>query len=149
MNIILIEDDNFKEMMIRKAIFETSPLSELSIARSVAAAVTLLTEQSFDLVILDVSLPSHDKSKSAPSLQMPSGGLEVLYELAFENRAEQVVIVTQYPEIELDDKKSVPIHKARELLIEATGVNIRRVIYFDRSDDAWRRELTEAMNTNG
>jgi DNA-binding response OmpR family regulator len=146
MNIILIEDDNFKENMIKKSIFDLSNENVVSVARSVAGAVKLLTDQSFDLVILDVSLPSHDKSKSAPSLQMPSGGLEVLYELAFEDRKEPVIIVTQYPEIELEDKKSVPIHKARDLLVEATGVDIRRVIYFDRSDDAWRRELLEAIN---
>lgn len=146
MNIIIIEDDNFKETMIKKVIHGLPGDNIVTVARSVAGAVALLSNEIFDLVILDVSLPSHDKSKSAPSLQMPSGGLEVLYELSFEGRQESVIIVTQYPEIEFEDKKSVPVHKSREFLIEVTGVDIRKVIYFDRSDDIWKHELVEAIN---
>lgn len=149
MKILLVEDDKFKENLIVCELYKLPGSHEIVVAKSVASAVGKLSTGSFDLIVLDVSLPSHDRSSAASSLQMPSGGLEILYELAYEERLSPVIIITQYPEIELESKRALPIKSAHKVLADATGAKILDVIHFDKAGEEWKRQLAEALQSDG
>ena len=105
MRVLLVEDDNFKQELVEQLVLQVRPIVEIVVARSVQQAVQLLGSGTFDLIILDMSLPSHEsKAGGSQPISQPSGGIEVLLELSYECRTDRVVILTQYPEIEYDGR---------------------------------------------
>src|SRR4051794_5336923 len=113
MNILLIEDEPAKRELIEQALNAIRPDMIISSGRTVQQAVKLLREDEFDLIVLDMSLPSREsRPGGAQPVSQPTGGVEVLLELHYGERLDRVVIVTQYPDIEFD-KQLYPLAKAR------------------------------------
>lgn len=145
MNILVIEDEPAKRELIEQAIKELRPKAAISSGRSVQQAVKHLREAEFDLIVLDIALPSHEsKPGGAQPMSQPTGGVEVLLELSYEARPDKVIIVTQYPDIEYD-KRLYPLSKARQALAKRLSVNIIDVIYFKARDPAWREQFRKAL----
>jgi CheY-like chemotaxis protein len=145
MNILVIEDEPAKRELIEQAIKELRPDASISSGRSVQQAVKRLREAEFDLIVLDMALPSHEsKAGGAQPMSQPTGGVEVLLELSYEARADKVIIVTQYPDIEFD-KQLYPLSKARQGLSKRLSVNIVDVIYFKARDTIWREQFRKAL----
>ena len=144
--ILLVEDDQFKQELVEVVLKRVCPGRELRVARSVQQAVNLLRSGTYDVVILDIALPSHDsRTGGAQPISQPSGGIEVLLELSYEGRTEKVVIVTQYPEIEFDGR-FYPLAKAQRALSAVLDVNIADVILFSPNDTSWRDQLVRALS---
>jgi DNA-binding response OmpR family regulator len=144
MKILLVEDDHFKQELIEAALKERYPNSSVSLARSVQQAVKLIRSDEYDLIILDIALPSHDsKAGGAQPISQPAGGIEVLLELSYEERSDPVIIVTQYPEIEFNGRLYA-LAKARSALTRLISVNIQDVIFFNAQASAWRDQFRKA-----
>lgn len=145
MEILLIEDDQFKQEEIELAIAATGKAARTQLARSVRQAVFQLRGSAFDRIILDMALPSHEsRLGGAQPVSQPTGGIEILLELAYEGRSDPVVIVTQYPEIEFEGRL-YPLTKARRVLADAIGAPILDVIYFEPQEPSWRTRLEKAL----
>lgn len=143
--ILLVEDDPFKQRPIEAAILDVHPAASVHLARSVQQAVKLLRSNSYDRVILDIALPSHEsRAGGAQPISQPSGGIEVLLELAYDERPDPVIIVTQYPEIEFNNR-FYTIQKARSALTTAIPATIIAVVHFTPQDDSWRSKFKEAL----
>lgn len=142
--ILLVEDDNAKETQIA-AFINSYPIDAcIDVARSVVEAVTLLKSGTFDLIVLDIALPSHSKSRGAPPSQIPSGGLEIIYELSAECRSDPVIVLTQYPAIEYNGC-SFRLAAAGIAIRSESGVNLLSVNYFDRGEQRWKVPMEEAL----
>lgn len=145
MRILLVEDDLFKQEKIEATIREVHDGVSLSVARSVQQAVRRLREAAYDRIVLDMALPSHESRRgSAQPASQPSGGIEVLLELAYDERTDPVVIVTQYDEIEYDGKFH-SLARARRALVDLIGANVVDVVYFDPQSEAWSVQLRKAL----
>ena len=145
MNILVIEDEPAKRELIEQAIKDFRPEAAISSGRSVQQAVRRLRDAEFDLIVLDMALPSHEsKPGGAQPMSQPTGGVEVLLELSYEARGDRVVIITQYPDIEFD-KQLYPLSKARQALSRRLSVNIVDVVYFKPRDSAWREQFRKAL----
>ncbi len=68
---------------------------------------------------------------------MPSGGVEVLLELNRLGRNDAVLIVTQYPEVEIWGEL-VRLPEVISRLSEEVSVNLIGIIHFDQSNTNWR-----------
>ena len=77
-------------------------------------------------------------------MSMSSGGLEVLYELADLERSDPVIIITQYPDIDVEGSL-VKISSAKKRLREYVSANIISVIYFETSSSLWKQNLRDAL----
>ena len=144
MKILLVEDDHFKQELIEAALNERYANASVSLARSVQQAVKLIRSDEYDLIILDIALPSHDsKAGGAQPISQPAGGIEVLLELSYEERSDPVIIVTQYPEIEFNGRLYA-LAKARSALTRLISVNIQDVIFFNAQASAWRDQFRKA-----
>lgn len=145
MNILLVEDEPAKRDLIEAAIRDFSPTAQIAAGHTVQQAVQKLRETTYDLIILDMALPSHEsKPGGAQPMSQPTGGVEILLELAYEGRSDPVVIITQYPDIEFD-KELYPLAKARQGLSKRLNVKISDVIQFRARDTAWREQLRKAF----
>lgn len=133
---LFVEDDPFKLERILEALDDIVECK--SVARSVHAAVERLQENRFDMIFLDIALPSHDNNitDGAP-LSLLSGGLEVLYELEFSSREDIVVILTQYPEIEFDGEL-LDLDAIHEKLSSLLNVHISKIIHYEADDEQWK-----------
>jgi CheY-like chemotaxis protein len=143
--ILLVEDDGFKEEPLSAAIRAAKPNCLLDVGRTVQQAVELVRGQCYDLIILDMSLPSHEiRPGGAQPISQPSGGLEVLLELSYDQRSDKVVIVTQYPEIEFEGRMYAlaAFPKAVRRLLD---VNLAAVISFSLRNDQWRNRFMEVV----
>lgn len=143
--VLLVEDDAFKQKELEQALLGWMRGAEIRVARSVRHALSLLGERAYDLIVLDMALPSHEtRPAAAQPMSQPSGGLELLLELAYEGRRDPVIIVTQYPEIEFDGRLYALVQFARAFARKASA-NLRAAVYFNVLDGGWRTELRKHL----
>jgi len=143
--ILLIEDDGFKEEAVVGLLLGHIPFDEITCERSVQTAVVKLCEGPFDLIILDIALPSHDRTRGVGNpTSMPSGGIEVLLELNRLRRRDPILILTQYPEVEIwGELIKLPNVIAR--LNDEIEVNIVGLVYFDPTNPEWRERILTSI----
>ena len=60
MQILLVEDDPFKEDLLASELRSIVSGASIKVARSVQQAVGMLSGYDYDWIILDMSLPSHE-----------------------------------------------------------------------------------------
>ena len=146
MQILLVEDDVHKSDDIRRTFFEAGVVY---IARSVKEAVCAVEERQYDLIVLDMALPTFRKQvKSAGGTTQASGGVEVIRAIHRAQVRSTVVIVSQYPDLEIDGKY-LPLEKSAEFLLEKYGVNVVGAVRYDYDDRGWVDEfdkLTEDVS---
>ena len=139
--VLLVEDDAFKQKELESVLLELMPGAQVRVGRSVRQALSFLDERAYDLIVLDMALPSHEvRPAAAQPMSQPSGGVELLLELSYEERADPVIIVTQYPEIEFDGRLYALSQFARAFGRKASA-NLRGAVYFNVLDSSWRTEL--------
>ncbi|MBI3728400.1 MAG: response regulator [Burkholderiales bacterium] len=106
MRVLLIEDEVHKrDEMIQcvREVYGAPP----EMADSVRSAVLKVMESDFDIVILDMALPtfgenSIDKMKGHDQAQ---GGIEVLRTLKLKAKSPKIIVVTQYPDFYIGPTK--------------------------------------------
>ncbi len=146
MKVLLVEDDLFKEELLQEELRSLLAGPEITVAKSVQQAVGELGQGEYGLIVLDMSLPSHQiRAGGAQPLSQPSGGVELLLELAYEARADRVIIVTQYPDIEVNGEL-FSLAKFPKAVAKEVSVNLLAAIYFNATDGAWRRQLRAALS---
>lgn len=139
--VLLVEDDAFKQKELEGALLEMLPDAEVRVGRSVRQALSLLGERVYDLIVLDMALPSHEvRPAAAQPMSQPSGGVELLLELSYEERGDPVIIVTQYPEIEFNGRFYALQQFGRAFGRKASA-NLLGAVYFNVLDGGWRAEL--------
>ena len=143
MRILLVEDENFKKELIESELASFLVAVDMHYARSVQHAVSAIEKILFDLIILDIALPSHAlRAGGSQPLSQPSGGVEVLLELSYDKREDKVIILTQHPEIEFDGC-SYSLDTIAEVFSNRLCVNIGGIIHFHPSDEIWKSKLRE------
>lgn len=141
LDVLIVEDDQFKQELVEKLIREHRPEAHITVCRSVQRAVEFVRSNVCDLIILDISLPSHEsRPGGSQPISQPAGGVELLLELAYEERGDRVVVLTQYPDIEWDGKL-YPLDKFSKAVSTDINVNIAEILLFNPKDDGWRRAL--------
>lgn len=138
--VLVIEDDQFKlDAVVR--VLEAEGNFEIHHAQSVQGALARIGQSEFDLLILDMALPSHSVvAGESPPTSMLSGGLEVIMELSYLKRTDALVVLTQYPELEIEGEL-LPIRSAEEKLRTMFGTYIRGVILYEHQDAGWVDKL--------
>ena len=139
---MVVEDDDFKLERLSRTLREAHPDIVLMVAKSVHTAIEMLQRQ-YALIILDMALPSHTVTAGAsPAMSLPSGGIEILLELAYGGRADKVVVLTQYPEIEIEEIL-VPTNAALEVFQTHDMGNVVAVLHYAPEGTEWAHRLTE------
>tara|TARA_R110002072_G_scaffold249922_11_gene408819 strand:+ start:1827 stop:2303 length:477 start_codon:yes stop_codon:yes gene_type:complete len=144
-SVLMVEDDPHKASRIESEIREHLGRVRFHYALSVREAVQKVEARSYDCIILDIALPSRTRKLGGGApMSMSSGGLEVLYELADLERSDPVIIITQYPDIDVEGSL-VKISSAKKRLREYVSANIISVIYFETSSSLWKQNLRDAL----
>ena len=143
--VLLVEDDQFKREKIIDALKSQGLADGLVLASSVHMAVRELEEHAFDLIILDMALPSHTVGPGeSPPNSMLSGGMEVIMELSYRGRNDPLIVLTQYPEIEIEGEL-LDLERSASKLKEMFGSLVRATILYEHQGEEWKRLLDQAL----
>jgi len=96
MNILLVEDDEDKREQLELFIRDWLK-SEFSEVRSFQSALRAIKDKYFDLILLDMTMPTFDISPTdSGGRSQPFGGEMLLEEMLRKNISSKVIVVTQF-----------------------------------------------------
>lgn len=143
MRILLVEDETHKRDEMKQCVQEVYGFPP-EIVDGVSSAVLKVMDVDFDLIILDMALPTFgesadDKKKGHDQAQ---GGIEVLRALKHAKKTTNVIIVTQYPDFYIGSTK-VKLKDSSKIIGERYEQNvIGAVLYNYKSKDTLQRVIS-------
>lgn len=141
MEILVIEDDNFKSHSITSYFMERDSSNQLSYAESLVDAIDIINEKVFDLIIVDMSIPSHPTERGGGSpTSLLSGGIEILLKLSFKKRKDPCVVLTQYPDIKISGE-FYDLEDASLILNERFNCNVIACLEYKEDSVVWQNNL--------
>jgi CheY-like chemotaxis protein len=143
--VLVVEDDPHKRDQIARVIQSERAEAVLVEAQSVNAAKDRLRDTQFELVVLDMSLPSYsvDAAETGGYPQV-FGGRELLSYLDFLDATALVIVITQFDRFD----SGIEDITLESLAAELRGKFSKRllsVIHFSSTSEAWRSELVEQV----
>ena len=150
MKALLVEDDEFKATDILKVLEERFAHDQVFRAMSVTSAMKAISTETFAVIVLDMSLPTFEMSgPGGGGSPQGQGGLEVLRLARRLQNVSPFIVVTQYPDIELDGN-DIPLAIAAKALRTRFDVIVKDCLLYEFDGDGWRapfrRRLTEIVD---
>lgn len=139
---LIVEDDPFKMEGIRSYLSSVfGDRLEVVGCQALASATALLTTQVFDLAIIDMSIHSHEPEAGAGSpFPLSSGGLDVLFEIVYSGNATPCIILTQYPDIEIENLP-IPVALAKQEILEKFDIEVAGCVRYLENDNQWKADI--------
>lgn len=145
MHVLLVEDDENKQLQLRQFLSETYPRVSVDTARSLRNGIHLIRSTNPDLIILDMTLPSYDIGPDEPGGQMhPLGGREFLEQMDRFDLIVPVVVVTQFERFG-KGPNAMHLHDLDIVLRKEHSVVYRGVVYYHAAIHGWKQELKELI----
>lgn len=143
---LVVEDDPFKVEGIRAHLQDIFG-SRIKIieCQALSSATSLLAKEEFDLAILDMSIHSHELEAGAGSpFSLSSGGLDVLFEIVYSGGNTPCIILTQYPDIEIE---GVPIivELAKQEIFDKFGIQVAGCVRYVENENSWKKAVTSIL----
>ncbi|KRP49566.1 response regulator [Pseudomonas poae] len=139
--ILLVEDDGFKAKSLIDFLGVEWPDATVITAPSLVDAVEALYEPIYDLILVDMAIPSHPAILGGGSpMSLLTGGLEVLLELRSMERNDPCIVITQYPEIEISGT-FFSVHDAALKIRDRLECNVLGCIKYSEGSSEWKLPL--------
>lgn len=145
MKILVVEDDENKRTQLLRFLCELLPDRVLTTERSLNSGVRRIRQELFDLIILDMTLPTYDASPDEPADDTHIfGGREFLSQMERFEIVSPVIVFTQFElfgkppnEMRIEDLD-------RELKEEFTD-SYNGTVYYHASLDSWKYQLKDLL----
>lgn len=143
---LIVEDDQFKMEGIRSHLGDIfKDKIEMVGCQALASATALLASQAFDLAIIDMSIHSHEPEAGAGSpFPLSSGGLDVLFEIAHTESNTHCIILTQYPDIEIEGLP-IPVDLAKNEILEKFDIDVAGCVRYLENDNQWKMDFISIL----
>jgi CheY-like chemotaxis protein len=143
---LIVEDDQFKMEGIRSHLTDVFGGKIVMVGcQALASATELLALQSFDLAIIDMSIHSHEPEAGAGSpFPLSSGGLDVLFEIAHAGSDTPCIILTQYPDIEIESVP-IPVDLAKKEIREKFDIEVAGCVRYLENDNQWKTDIISIL----
>ena len=146
MRVLIVEDESPKLAHLEAFIRERYNPEALVSARSVKGSMGALGSRPFDLVVLDMSLPTFDiASGERGGRPQGFGGRELLRELERLELYPAVVVVTQYPVFSEEGRDISLEELSAELALEFPDT-FAGVVYFNNLVGGWKEALQNILS---
>lgn len=149
MKILIVEDDKYKADAIKECLQEKFEKSLIDVAESLASGLfNLMDNNDYQLIILDMSMPSFDISEKDPTGGSPESyaGEDFLSQMTLLGLVTPVVVVTQYDNFGSDDQQVSLTKLSKKLKLEHPEIYLGSV-YFKVSSSAWKIELLKLLES--
>ena len=143
---LIVEDDPFKMEGIRTYLNQTfTGNMEVFGCQALASATALLGSHAFDVALIDMSIHSHEPEKGAGSpFPLSSGGLDVLFEIAYSGAKTPCIILTQYPDVDIE-ALPIPVERAKQEIFEKFDIEVAGCVRYMENDSQWKTDVLEIL----
>jgi len=143
--VLLVEDSDYKRSRVQELILSVLPGVVLDVAASFNGAGQALENVPYDLIIMDISLPTYDRSPTESGGRFRSlGGREIARKVVRRKLGSRIVFLTQFDSFS-DDVHSHNLASLGEMLKADCGKLFAGLIYFDSSTSSWKEQLERIM----
>lgn len=153
MRLLLVEDEGPKGEKISSCLFDRFEGIDIHLVKSVRSALKKLDQIPYDLVVLDMSLPTFDIGEDEHGGRPQGfGGVEVMRDMINYEIITPVIVVTAYEYFSADSDEELAHGK------EATLVELRDelrdefpeifvdLIKYDTFTDEWQSQLIDSIS---
>lgn len=148
MKVLLVEDSNDKRNLIKDVLIHISININIDIVESVRAAIDKIdSDEKFDLILLDMSLPLFDITDEIPDGGEAEsfGGHEIIAQMAFLRIFTPVIVITHYRTFQ-----GGTTYEALEMELKSSYPEIvKGMIYYDHPSSTWKHELIDYLKNFG
>lgn len=141
MKILLVEDDQNKRERLSAFLSEIAPEAQVALAISYRSAVQKVLTEPWDVLLLDMTLPTYDVSEREDGFQTEAlAGLNVLREMKRKKVDIATIVVTQFETLGEGQERLSLTELRRRLEAEFPGT-YRGTIYYSPGESTWMPEL--------
>ena len=148
MRLLIVEDDSNKYKQVVEFIQASFSNAEITSKRSYQSGLReILKSEAYDLIILDMSLPTYDitpKEQGGPFLTY--AGEEILDEMKRKGNKGRILIVTQY-ETFGEGKDSTTLEQLKARLRDKFPQNYCGTIYYNAAETNWKNSLSNVIGS--
>ncbi|WP_447077711.1 response regulator [Shewanella algae] len=145
MKVLIVEDDDYKQENISKFIKGKFADATVKTATSLSEAIASIDNDIFDLIFVDMAIPSHKAEPGeGTAISFLTGGIDVLIELNESGRKDKCIVITQYPSIEISGEH-YSLEVAPIKLKEFLDCEVLACIYYVEDDIGWIKELDKVI----
>lgn len=143
---LIVEDDPFKMEGIRSHLNDVfAGRIDVVPCQALASATALLALHTFDLAIIDMSIHSHEPEAGAGSpFPLSSGGLDVLFEIVYSGSDTPCIILTQYPDIDIESLP-IPVELAQKEILEKFDIHVAGCVRYLQDDSQWKADIISIL----
>jgi len=143
MHILVIEDNYFKREKVVDYLVQEQG-AQVSEAASYNSGLSTASARLFDLVVLDMSMPTFDRTDTDRGGRFRTlAGKEIITRLKKLNRLSPFVVLTGYTDFS-DETKNLTIDQIADLLA-VVGEQYRGTIFFDSANSRWKESLADVI----
>lgn len=144
-HVLLVEDDGFKQAMVAEELQKMLPEASVRIASSLSSA-RIEIQQSTDLLVLDMSLPSYDVGPGEPGGQAQGfAGQRLLHFMRDFDLRVPTIVLTQF-EVLNEGSQQMDLEGLRETLSREFPDLVRGVVYYSSASDEWRERVRKIVS---
>jgi CheY-like chemotaxis protein len=147
MKLLIVEDEGPKLRNVRSLADELGLFSIISEARSVGSALKTLRHDTFDMVLLDMSLPTFDIGNGESGGRPQGfGGQEVLRYMSRYKLQTPVIVVTAF-EAFAEQGKAIDLKALERSLSSEHAATFRGVVLYNTMFSTWRDSLRDLVTS--
>lgn len=144
--IIVIEDDFKKKEDIRNFLSHELNVDKIVIKESYQSGLRELIKNSYDLLLLDMSIPTWDKSIDEPGGNFEKfGGYKILKEITRKKRPIKTILITMFDDFGESDT-SITLNQLDELLKNEFPDIYKGAVYYNTREDKWKTDLSNYIS---
>ncbi|HDR2409039.1 TPA: response regulator [Enterobacter bugandensis] len=144
-SILMVEDNSHKRQKVLDYILELLPDANIDVAHSFSSGGKLATENRYDMILLDISLPTYDKTENdTGGRNRAFGGHEIARKIIRRKIHTKIIFITQFDSFS-DQDRSHSIDSLEELLKNDCGDNYIGLVRYDSSKYSWKEQLGELL----
>jgi CheY-like chemotaxis protein len=138
---LIIEDDEIKREQLISFIKESFPEIQIIAVKSTQSALMKITSNKYDLIILDMTLPTFDYGGDEDGGRIRAyGGRDILRQMNRHRITTPVIMVTQFDRFGKGDE-SLTLEELDFELQTEHQINYKGSVYYNAAYDDWKSNL--------
>lgn len=147
LRILLVEDEDPKRLHVMDFIGSCAANASIITAKSVNSALDALQEETPDLILLDMSLPTFDVGDGEPGGRPQGfGGIEILRHMTYAGIDCPTLVITGYEAFPREAGRPVDLTQLRQELEEEFPDVFRGVLHYNSTFDEWKVDLKRLLD---
>lgn len=143
--LLIAEDNNHKRERVTTFIRETFPDCLVEEAHSFTTACQKVSDFDFTVVLMDMSLPTYDKSATESGGRFRTfGGREIARKIIRRKIKTKIIFITQYESFSERGMSQTLESLDDEVRVEC-GEHYAGFVHYDSSRSAWKEKLSQML----